>query len=73
MYLERIDPVLVYRLCMCVIFFSIILFISSRLWSLRVASACVYVHGCVDACVRAWVRTYVEVGVAHVDVEFARA
>jgi hypothetical protein len=26
---------------------------------LGVASACVYVHGCVDACVRAWVRTYV--------------
>jgi hypothetical protein len=39
-----------------VCYFFGIIFISSRLWGLGMANACVYVHGCVRACMGAYVR-----------------
>lgn len=60
-YLERVDPILVYRLFIFILFSSH--FFHRGLWGfweLANACVCVCVHGCVGAC--AYVRMSVRVG-----------
>lgn len=62
MYLERIDPVLVYRLCMYVII--IIIIIVGHFYFIAVVGfgsgkcvrVCAWMRGCVRACMGAYVR-----------------